>query len=102
VGIRPGLLLLLPVPPSGDRLVLADVAYNETHFNDPHYTQLYKQASATTQQSGLTPIEQDMMSIDYNSGGYIIPYFVPVLDAHPTNLQGMEPAVTGAALPIGR
>jgi peptide/nickel transport system substrate-binding protein len=72
--------------------------YNETHFNDPHYTQLYNQASATTQQSALTPLEQEMMSIDYDSGGYIIPYFVPVLDAHATSLQGVEPAVTGAAL----
>ena len=72
--------------------------YNETHFNEPHYNQLYKQASATTTQSALTPIEQEMMAIDFNSGGYIIPYFVPVLDAHSPSLQGVEPAVTGAAL----
>jgi peptide/nickel transport system substrate-binding protein len=72
--------------------------YNETHFNEPHYNQLYAKACETTQQSALTPIEQDMMEIDYNDGGYIIPYFVPVLDAHATNLQGVKPAVTGAAL----
>jgi peptide/nickel transport system substrate-binding protein len=72
--------------------------YNETHFNDTHYTALYNQASATTTQSALTPVEQEMMAIDYNSGGYIIPYFVPVLDAHTPKLQGVQPAVTGAAL----
>ncbi len=72
--------------------------YNETHFNDPHYTSLYNQAQATTTQAALTPIEQEMMKIDYDQGGYIIPYFSPVIDAHTPKLQGVKPAKTGAAL----
>ncbi len=38
------------------------------------------------------------MKIDYDEGGYIIPYFVPVIDAHSPKLQGVEPSRTGAAL----
>jgi peptide/nickel transport system substrate-binding protein len=72
--------------------------YNETHFDEPQYNALYKQACATTSQSALTPLEQKMMEIDYTRGGYIIPYFPPVFDAHSPSLQGVQPAVTGAAL----
>jgi peptide/nickel transport system substrate-binding protein len=72
--------------------------YNETHFNDPTYTDLYNRAQATTTQAALTPIEQEMMKIDYEQGGYIIPYFSPVIDAHNPKLQGVLPAKTGAAL----
>jgi hypothetical protein len=39
-----------------------------------------------------------MMQIDYDEGGYIIPYFVPVIDSHSPRLQGVSPAQTGAAL----
>ena len=72
--------------------------YNETHFNESRYNALYKQACATTKQSALTALEQQMMEIDYTRGGYIIPYFPPVFDAHTPSLQGVQPAVTGAAL----
>jgi peptide/nickel transport system substrate-binding protein len=72
--------------------------YNETHFNEPAYNKLYNEAQATTTQSALTPIEQEMMKIDYEQGGYIIPYFTPVIDAHSPKLQGVLPAKTGAAL----
>jgi peptide/nickel transport system substrate-binding protein len=72
--------------------------YNECHFNDAKYNSLYAKAQTITTQAALTPVEQEMMSIDYNQGGYIIPYFVPVIDAHAPNLQGVLPARTGAAL----
>ena len=72
--------------------------YNETHFDDPTYTRLYNKAQATTTQAALTPIEQEMMKIDYDQGGYIIPYFSPVIDAHSPKLKGVVPAKTGAAL----
>jgi peptide/nickel transport system substrate-binding protein len=72
--------------------------YNETHFDNPAYTKLYNQAQATTTQASLTPIEQEMMKIDYEQGGYIIPYFSPVIDAHTPKLKGVLPAKTGAAL----
>ncbi len=72
--------------------------YNECHFDQSHYNSLYAQAQAITSQSALTPIEHEMMQIDYEQGGYIIPYFVPVIDAHVPKLQGVQPASTGAAL----
>jgi peptide/nickel transport system substrate-binding protein len=72
--------------------------YNETHFDEAHYNSLYAQAQAITTQSAVTPVVQEMMQIDYNQGGYIIPYFNPVIDSHSPKLQGVLPAQTGAAL----
>ena len=72
--------------------------YNEPHFDDSHYNALYKAANASTKQSALIDIEHEMMLIDYEQGGYIIPYFVPTIDAHHPNLQGVETSRTGAAL----
>jgi peptide/nickel transport system substrate-binding protein len=72
--------------------------YNESHFDEARYTSLYGQAQAITTQSALTPVEQEMMQIDYEQGGYILPYFNPVIDSHSPRLQGVLPAQTGAAL----
>jgi peptide/nickel transport system substrate-binding protein len=72
--------------------------YNECHFSEAHYTALYNKAQATTTSGPLKDIEQELMTIDYNKGGYIIPYFVPVIDAHSPKLQGVQTARTGAAL----
>jgi peptide/nickel transport system substrate-binding protein len=72
--------------------------YNETHFDNAKYNGLYAQAQAITNQAALTPVEQEMMQMDYDEGGYIIPYFVPVIDSHSPRLQGVLPAQTGAAL----
>lgn len=72
--------------------------YNETHFDESQYNTLWSQAQRTTTQAALTPIEHQMMTIDYEQGGYIIPYFVPVIDGHDPKLQGVQPSNTGAAL----
>ncbi len=72
--------------------------YNECHFDEPRYNELYKKANAATTSSDLIPIEHEMMMIDYDQGGYIIPYFVPTIDAHIPSLQGVETSRTGAAL----
>lgn len=72
--------------------------YNECHFDEKNYTALYYKAQRTVHQGPLTDIEHEMMRIDYEAGGYIIPYFVPVIDSHQPHLQGVESARTGAAL----
>ena len=72
--------------------------YNETHFNNPRYNQLNAIANATPDFSKRAEIEREMMSIDYTIGGYIIPYFVPVIDAHSRNLMGVTSSNTGAHL----
>ena len=72
--------------------------YNECHFDNANYNRLYARGQAITSQARLTSVEQEMMRMDYERGGYIIPYFVPVIDAHSKRLQGVLPSKTGAAL----
>ena len=69
--------------------------YNECHFNDPHYTALYNEAVATTDQSKRNEISHEMQMIDYEQGGYIIPFFLPVIDAYAANVYGAVPARSG-------
>jgi peptide/nickel transport system substrate-binding protein len=69
--------------------------YNETHFHNPHYNQLFAQALATADQAKLTPIVHDMMQIDYQTGGNIIPAFVPSIDCFTKAVHGVTESVAG-------
>jgi hypothetical protein len=35
--------------------------------------------------------------IDYNEGGYIIPFFPPVIDGYTSNVNGIVPSKLGAS-----
>jgi peptide/nickel transport system substrate-binding protein len=71
--------------------------YNETHWNDPKYESLYAQGLRTTDPSQRAEIAHEMQSIEYNSGGYIIPYFPPVIDAYASHVHGVKASRTGVS-----
>jgi peptide/nickel transport system substrate-binding protein len=68
---------------------------SETHFNNPVYTSLYKQGSATVDAAKRTEIAHAMQKIDYDSGGAIIPNFYPVIDGFAKNVMGITKGKTG-------
>ncbi len=72
--------------------------YNETHYNNPKYTDLFNTALATVDESKRTDIVHQMQQIDHDDGGYIIPLFPPVIDGVASHVNGIEPAKTGAPL----
>ncbi len=72
--------------------------YNETHWKQPHYIALDKQANQTTSPSTRKQIEHEMQQIDFNEGGYIIPCFIDALDAYSTKLTGYNAARVGQPL----
>lgn len=83
--------------------------FNETHFaspaSNPHppgigarYISLYNQAVATLDVNTRREIATEMQAIDYNYGGYIIPYFPPVIDGYAKNVGGVLPSRTGLSL----
>jgi len=72
--------------------------FNTTHFNESRYDGLYYQALSTTDAGLRKEIAQEMLKIDYEQGGNIIPYFFPVIDAVAPHLRGVEPTVTGQAM----
>jgi len=69
--------------------------YNETNFSNPHYNQLFAQALATADETKLAPIVHDMMTIDYETGGYIIPAFTPNIDCYTGSVRGVVQSVLG-------
>jgi peptide/nickel transport system substrate-binding protein len=72
--------------------------FNETHWHQPHYISLYKQANQTTSESVRRQIEHEMQKIDFTEGGYIIPAFIDALDAYSTKITGYRPARVGQPL----
>jgi peptide/nickel transport system substrate-binding protein len=70
---------------------------NETHWADPKYINLYKQAIAQPDDQKRYEIEHEMQLIDYNEGGLIVPYFQPIIDATAANVHGVVPSKTGGS-----
>ncbi len=77
---------------------LPPAPFNETHFHNPAYDALYQQAIATVDASKRTELAREMQRIDYDDGGYIIPFFPPVIDGYGTNVHGLIPFKGGLSL----
>ena len=71
--------------------------YNETHFDNPRYNALYQHARSTLDPSLRREIVHEMQMIDWNEGGYIIPFFPPVIDGYAQNVNGAAPSKTGTS-----
>jgi len=84
--------------PQVGQAFLPSSPFNETHFDDPHYTALYKEAVSTLDRGKQTEIAHEMQRIDWTHGGYIIPYFPPVIDGYSPKVQGLVPSKTGLSL----
>lgn len=72
--------------------------FNETHWDNPRYNKLYLEALATVDDAKRTEICHEMQTIDYNEGGYIIPYFPPVIDAYAANVHAVVPGKSGVSM----
>jgi peptide/nickel transport system substrate-binding protein len=71
--------------------------YNETHWppkSGPgsNFGSLYKQALAATDDSKRVEIEHEMQKLEYDNGGYIIPFFGDLIDGYSTKVQGLKPS----------
>ena len=72
--------------------------FNETHWNNPRYNALYKQANGTIDPAKRKQIVYEMQTIDFNEGGYIIPAFIDALDAYSDKITGYSAARVGQPL----
>jgi peptide/nickel transport system substrate-binding protein len=71
--------------------------YNETHWppkdgEAADFGDLYKQALAETDSNKRIQIQHDMQKLEYDFGGYIIPYFNALIDAYASNVKGLSPS----------
>jgi peptide/nickel transport system substrate-binding protein len=86
-----------PYFPQVNQATLPGAPFNETHFADPKYISLYDQAQATLDVAMRTEIAHEMQMIDYNEGGYIIPFFPAVIDGFAPNVNGILQSKTGSS-----
>jgi peptide/nickel transport system substrate-binding protein len=79
---------------------LPDSPFNECHFDNPRYIQLYNEANSTLDESKRREICHEMQLIDFTEGGYIIPAYNKIVDLMSTRVNGF-PAGAGGGIPLG-
>jgi len=71
--------------------------YNETHWppksgEGSNFGDLYQQALAATDSGTRIDIEHQMQQLEYDLGGYIIPFFGNLIDGYAANVAGLSPS----------
>ena len=68
--------------------------YNECHWppKDSNYISLYNQALAEKDTNKRCQIVHDMQKLEYDQGGYIIPFFNDLVDGYSTKVSGFQPS----------
>lgn len=84
--------------PQVAQATLPSSPFNETHWDDGAYNKLYASAISTLDASKRREIVHEMQMIDHSIGGYIIPYFPPVIDGYSSRVHGLHPCRTGLSL----
>ena len=85
----------IPYLPLAEQSYVPPAPYNSTFRDDPAYNALYRQASATKDKTKLESITHQMMKMDYDSGGHIIPTFFPSIAASSPKVHGITTSVLG-------
>ncbi|MGA9858808.1 MAG: ABC transporter substrate-binding protein [Solirubrobacteraceae bacterium] len=73
--------------------------FNETHWADPTFIKLIGQARSTLDETKRNQLLLQAQTIEYNTGGYIIPYFSNQIDAYSAKVGGFVEAKSG--FPLG-
>jgi peptide/nickel transport system substrate-binding protein len=76
---------------------LPNSPYNETHWppksgTGSNFISLYNQALAATDPASRIQIEQEMQNLEYDIGGYIIPFFGDLIDGYSDKVKGLKPS----------
>jgi peptide/nickel transport system substrate-binding protein len=71
--------------------------YNETHWppasgEGSNFGDLYQQALAATDDAKRIEIEHEMQKLEYDNGGYIIPFFGSLIDGYSPKVHGFVPS----------
>ena len=85
------------------RVYLAQVAqgdlpnspFNETHWGKGKFESLINQARGTVDEAKRKEILHEAQQMQYEQGGYIIPYFSNIIDAYSAKVSGFVAAKSG-------
>jgi peptide/nickel transport system substrate-binding protein len=76
--------------------VTSDAPFNETHWKDPAFDKLVKEASAQLDTSKAADLWNQAQQILWNEGGYLIWGFQPWLDGLASNVHGATGSYAGS------
>jgi peptide/nickel transport system substrate-binding protein len=74
---------------------LPNSPFNETHWGKGKFEGLIRQARAEVDEAKRTQILHDAQQMQYEQGGYIIPYFSNIIDAYSAKVSGFAEAKSG-------
>jgi peptide/nickel transport system substrate-binding protein len=74
---------------------LPESPFNETHWKEPKFLDLIQQARAEIDDAKRKEILHEAQTMQYEEGGYIIPYFSNIIDAYGAKLGGFVEAKCG-------
>ena len=74
---------------------LPNSPFNETHFGEGKFEGLIKQARGELDEAKRREIIHQAQEMQYNEGGYIIPYFSNLIDGYSAKVSGFLPSKAG-------
>jgi len=77
---------------------LPDSPFNETHWTDDQFQKLIRQARGELDEDKRCDLLKEAQKLEYEQGGYIIPYFSNAIDAHSAKIGGIQQARSGFTL----
>jgi peptide/nickel transport system substrate-binding protein len=77
---------------------LPDSPFNETHWKDEEFQKLIRQARGELDDDKRCDLLHQAQELEYEQGGYIIPYFSNAIDAHSSKIGGIQEARSGFTL----
>jgi len=75
-----------------EQSLLSDAIWNETHWRDPKFDKLIRDAQGATDEATALDLWHQVQEIQYNEGGYIVWVNVDILDAASNNVKGVVPS----------
>lgn len=70
---------------------LANSPFNQTHWQDPTFAKLFRQAGAQTNRAKRRELMHELQKIVYEKGTFIIPVYLDQLDAHAKKVTAYRP-----------
>jgi peptide/nickel transport system substrate-binding protein len=74
-----------------EQAVVKGAPYNETHWDVPSFNKMFNDARAELDATKRQTLYDDLQSILWNEGGYLVWGFVPFIDGLAQNVRGASP-----------
>ncbi len=75
-----------------EQALLSDAVWNETHWRDPSFDKLIRDAQGAPDESTATELWGRIQQIQYDEGGYIVWTNQQLVDGASTQVKGLEPS----------